>query len=145
MYMAKRKPNEADETAPIEPQDALPANEPPASSESQSEEGQKKRKWAPQFNNFGDYEAGVRVIEDRPNKRMTIQFAEKPSAEVLAVMKSKEYGYSYDIEDKLWYKRINPAKPRQSRAEADELFLKVDNMVREEKGLPPREVSGPSM
>jgi hypothetical protein len=85
-----------------------------------------------------DVQAGVHLVEDRPNKRMTIQFAEKPSAEVLAVVKSEEFGYRYDTDEKLWYKRINQAKPRKSRAEVDELFFQVVDMLRAEKGPPPR-------
>jgi hypothetical protein len=135
--MAKRRPNEADDTAPPETQEAIPAHEPSASNESQEPEGPKKSKWLPRFGSFGDYQAGVRLIEDRENRRMTIKFAEKPSDAVRALLKSEEYGYRFDSEDQVWYKFINPAKPRQSRADADELVLKVADMLREEKGLPP--------
>ena len=143
--MAKRKNNEAEETAPIEPQDALPANEPAARSESQAEEGPKKSKWLPRFGSFGDYQAGVRLIEDRENRRMTIKFEEKPSDAVRAVLKSEDYGYRFDGEDQVWYKFINPAKQRQTRTEADELVLKVADMLREEKGLPKRMASEMAM
>ena len=39
---------------------------------------------------------------------------------------------------RLWYKKISPAKPRQSRQEAEELALAVANMIREEKGMEPK-------
>jgi hypothetical protein len=143
--MAKRKLNEAEELAPTESQETPSANEPPVSSEGQATEEPKKSKWVPRFGSNLDMQAGVHLVEDRPNKRMTIQFAEKPSAEVLAVVKGEEYGYRYDTDEKLWYKRINQAKPRQSRAEADELYFQVVDMIRAEKGLPTREPDGPAM
>lgn len=137
--MAKRK--EAQEVAPTEGQDALPANQAQASSEGQATESPRKSKWAPKFGVFGDYAPGVRLIEDWQNRRMTIQFQDKPSEAVRAVLKSEEHSYRFDGEDQVWYKRINHDKPRQSREEADELVLKVADMIRQEKGLPPREAS----
>jgi len=50
-------------------------------------------------------------------------------------MKSERYGYRFDSEDQVWYKKINPAKARQARNEADQLGFTVANMIRHEKGL----------
>jgi hypothetical protein len=137
--MAKRKQAEGEETAADESLETFPPTEPPTSGEAQAGEAQPKSKWVTRFGSYGDYQAGVRLIEDRKNRRMTIQFEEKPSDAVRAVLKSEEYGYRYDSEDQLWYKAINPAKPRQSREEADELVQKLANMIRQEKGLEPKE------
>jgi hypothetical protein len=108
--------------------DAPPVTDPDAS----------KSKWVPRFGSFGDYEAGVHLVEDRENKRMLIKFDEKPSEQVRTLLKSPEYGYRFDGAEQVWYKFISQARPRQSRREADDLFLKVANMIREEKGLEPR-------
>lgn len=70
---------------------------------------------------------------------MTIQFDEKPSEAVRAVLKSPDYGYRFDPEGKVWYKPINQAKPLQSRQEAEQLALEVTNIIRQEKGLEPRQ------
>jgi hypothetical protein len=143
--MAKRKPEEAQETFPPDSHETFPPTEPPAASEGQAADAPKKSKWAPRFGSFGDFGAGVHLIEDRQNRRMTIQFQEKPSEAVRALMKGEEYGFKFDAGDQVWYKRIDPAKPRQSREEAEELAYLVAKMVREEKGLPPLQASGPSV
>ena len=141
--MAKRKLNEAEELAPAESQETPPVNEPPVSSEGQAAEGPQKSKWVQRFGIFGDYEAGVRLIEDRQNRRMTIKFETKPSEPIRAVMKNPERGWRFDDEDEVWYKRINPAKSRQSREEAEELVYEVADMLRKEKGLPPKQPDPP--
>ena len=43
---------------------------------------------------------------------MTIRFDEKPSEAVRKLVK-EEHSYRFDGEDKVWYKRINPAQARQ--------------------------------
>jgi hypothetical protein len=132
--MAKRKI--ADTTG--EPAEAAEPTAPEAGREEQADAGPPdvaKSKWLPRFEGYTDPEAGVRLIEDRENRRMTIKFDAKPSKAVLDVMK-QESGYRFDGEDELWYKFINPAKPRQTRAEAEEVVVKVANMVRQDKGLP---------
>ena len=53
-------------------------------------------------------------------------------------MKGEQYGYRFDGEDEVWYKKISQAKPRQSRQEAEELAFQAANMIREEKGLEPK-------
>ncbi len=96
-----------------------------------------RSKWADRFNSWGDHEAGVTVIEDRQNRRMTIKFDEKPSDPVRKLMK-EQHGYRYDGEDQVWYKRINPAKARQHRDEAEDVAFKAASLIRQEKGLEPK-------
>ena len=93
---------------------------------------------------WGDFEAGVRLNEDHQNRRMTIKFDEKPSEEVRKLMK-EEFGYRFDGENQLWYKRINLPTARQSREEAEELAFQVANMIRQEKGLEQKESFSISM
>jgi len=135
--MSRNKSTQAAENT-NEPQDATgtesqPGSEPTAGEPQAADAA--KSKWVSRFGSFGDYQAGLRLIEDRQNKRMTIQFQDKPSDAVRAVLKAKEHGFRYDPNDKLWYKPIDQAKPIQSRQEADELVFKVANIIRAEKGL----------
>jgi hypothetical protein len=140
--MSRNKSTQAAAEATTEPQDnpttPTDAGTEPAAGEQQAVDAGKS-KWISRFGSFGDYQAGVRMIEDRQNKRMTIQFQDKPSDAVRAVLKSKEHGFRYDPNDKLWYKPIDQAKHIQSRQEADELVFKVANMIRTEKGLEPKD------
>ncbi len=53
-------------------------------------------------------------------------------------MKGEQYGFRFDGEDEVWYKKIGQAKPRQSRQEAEDLAFQAANMIREEKGLGPK-------
>ncbi len=69
---------------------------------------------------------------------MTIKFDEKPSEEVRALMKGEQYGFRFDGEDELWYKKVSPAKPRQCRQEAEDLASQAANLIRAEKGLEPK-------
>ena len=69
---------------------------------------------------------------------MTIKFDKKPSEEVRALMKGEQHGYRFDGEDEVWYKKISPAKPRQSRQEAEDLAFQAANIIRAEKGLEPK-------
>lgn len=103
----------------------------------------RKSNWVTRFGSWSDYEVGVHLIEDRQNRRMTIQFDEKPSGEVRALMKGEQYGYCFDAEDEVWYKKISRAKPRQSRQEAEDLAFQEANMIREEKGLEPKKAFAP--
>lgn len=94
-----------------------------------------KSTWLTRFGSWTDAQAGVHLIEDRQNRRMTIRFEERPSEAVRAVIKSEEHGFRFDGEEQVWWKRINPAKPVQAREEAEQLAFQVANMIRGEKGL----------
>jgi hypothetical protein len=137
--MVKRKPTEGEETAAAESPDTSAPSELPAGGEGSAATAPPKSKWVSHFGSYGDYEVGVRLIEDRINRRMTIQFQEKPPEAIRAVLKGDEYGYRFDAQDQLWYKPINQDKPRQSRQEAEELVHKVANMIRQDKGLEQKE------
>ncbi len=100
-----------------------------------------KSPWQKRFGSFTDNMAGVRLIEDRENKRMMIQFNEKPSDAVRDMMKSEPYQYRYDTEQQVWYKPISPHTPVSSRGEAQELAFKVADLIRSEQGLEPRVAS----
>lgn len=134
--MAKRKEAERIEENgnPESLREPQGENQPSGAAESHEAEPSGKRPWVARFGSWGDHEAGVRLIEDRQNRLLTIQFDEKPSEAVRKVMKD-EYGYRFEPEDQLWYKRINQVKQRQSRQEAEQLAFTVANMIREEKGL----------
>lgn len=127
-----RRAETGQETDSVEqPQADSPAAEAPGSAAGQAGG---KGNWVARFGTWADYEAGVRLTEDRENRRMMIKFDEKPSEAVREVMK-REHGYQFDGEDQAWYKRVNFAKPKQSRQEAEDLALQVANMIRAEKEL----------
>ena len=118
-----------------QPQADVPPTDAPGSAEAPQEH---KSKWLARFPSWIDPEAGVRLIEDRQNRRMTVKFDEKPEEKVRKVMK-EELRWRFDDENQLWYKKMNPATPRQDREEAEQLAFTVANMIREEKGLPQKQ------
>ena len=130
MARAKKAESAQEAEAVTQPE----ADSPPAHPSSATPDAG-KTKWNSRISGgWGDFEAGVHLNEDHRNRRMTIKFNEKPSEEVRKVMK-EEYGYRFDGENQLWYKRINPPTARQSREEAEEVAFQVANMTRQEKGL----------
>ena len=145
--MARRKPAEQGEE-PVNPaEQQAPQAEGQAAGAGETPDAAPARKstWLARFGSWSDYEAGVHLIEDRQNRRMTIKFDEKPSEKVRALMKGEQHGYRFDGEDEVWYKKISPAKPRQSRQEAEDLAFQSANMIREEKGLEPKKAFGLGM
>jgi hypothetical protein len=125
--------SQADSTAPAETRQDAPAGHDAAPAAADAGEPHRS-KWLARFNSWADHEVGVRLTEDRQNRRMTIRFEEKPGEAVRKLLK-EEYGYRFDGEDAVWHKSINPAKARQSRGEAEELAFKAANLIRQEKGL----------
>ncbi len=79
----------------------------------------------------------MHLTEDRENRRMTIKFDEKPSEAIRDLLK-KQHSYQFDPEDQVWYKKINPAKARQGRTEAEEVVFEAASLIRKEKGLEPK-------
>ena len=138
--MARRKPNEQGEETVSPGEQQAPQAEKPGNGAGETSDAAPARKntWLARFGSWSDYEAGVHLIEDRQNRRMTIKFDEKPSEAVRALMKGEQHGFRFDGEDEVWYKKISQAKPRQSRQEAEELAFQTANMIREEKGLEPK-------
>jgi hypothetical protein len=80
-----------------------------------------------------DVEAGVRLMEDRRFKQMQIAFEQSPSEEVRYEIRNA--GYRWQSKERVWSKQLDPDKAWQTRADADELFAVVTNMIRQEKGL----------
>ena len=143
--MARNKPSPDANTPHPEAQDAAAAADisfPPPTGQPAAPAGEDAgpgagSKWATRFSSWADHEAGVHLTEDRQNRRMTITFDEKPAEAVRKLLK-QDYGYRFDGEDQLWYKRINPAKARQARDEAEEVAFKAATLIREEKGMEPK-------
>jgi len=146
--MAKRKPADdagVDENEPLAGTEMPNADVTRDQSAAGAADGTKRSKWAPRFDSSSDNLAGVHLIEDRENDRMLIKFDEKPSEEVRALLKSQEHRYQFDGEEQVWWKKINPAKPRQCRREAQDLAFEAANMIRKEKGIELNEPFSPAM
>jgi hypothetical protein len=105
----------------------------------------RRSKWLPRFDSWGDHEAGVVVLEDRQNRRMVVKFDDKPSEAVREVMKGEPYGFRFDPDEQLWYKKFSPGIARQARTEADQLGFTVANIIRQEKGLEQKQAFGLGM
>ena len=82
--MARRKPNEqGDEPVnPGEEQARQAEGQAAGAGEAPGAAPARKSAWLARFGSWSDYEAGLHLIEDRQNRRMTIKFDEKPSEAV---------------------------------------------------------------
>jgi len=114
---------------------ALPSHE--SGSETDAGQDQQKRPWKSRFGHWRDNEAGVRIEEDRRNNLSTIIFKEEPPANAVKLL--QERGWVEDKEGGGWSRKIDPLRPGESRGKADDTVLEVDNIIREGKGLPPRQ------
>ena len=85
------------------------------------------------FGIAGDYEAGVRLIENRRDQLMTLKFDQKPSHGVLA--KLRDAGFRWHPRDEVWNRSIQPENARQTRIEAEKLFDDIRQAIRLERGL----------
>jgi hypothetical protein len=85
------------------------------------------------FGIAGDYEAGVRLFENRRERLMVIKFEKKPGGEVLDRM--KDAGFRWNPRDQVWVHPIHPEYARRIRIEAERVYQDVRQMVRQEKGL----------
>lgn len=85
------------------------------------------------FGIAGDYEAGVRLLENRRYRQMAIKFEEKPSQEVLERVKSA--GYRWNQHDKAWVHPIPKESARATRIDAERLYQEVRAMIRQDKGI----------
>lgn len=132
MTRTKRAESTQETEEVTQPQTDAPSADAPGSSAA-TEAG--KSQWTGRIGGgWTDAEAGVHLNEDHANHRLTIKFEEKPSEAIRNVMK-KDHGYQFDGEDQLWWKRVNFAKARQVRIEAENVAFQVANMIREERGL----------
>jgi hypothetical protein len=113
---------------------AQPSQEP--GTEADIGQGNQKKPWKSRMGHWRDNEAGVRIEEDRRNNLSTIIFKEEPPAKAVKLL--QEHGWQEDKEGGGWSRKIDPLRPGESRAKADDIVLALDNIIREGKGLPPR-------
>ncbi len=100
-----------------------------------------KKEYPPIPDPFGiaaDYQAGVRLMENRKERVMAIQFGDgskeaKPSPEVLEMVKAA--GYHWNPSECMWTHPIRYETAMTTRIEADRLYQEVCNQIRQEKGL----------
>jgi hypothetical protein len=131
--MAKRKLQELTDTAAENPFDAT---SPTAGSEQPAATAQpalQKRPIPDPFSIAGDYVAGAFLLESRRYRQMQIKFDDKPSQAVLDAVKAE--GFRYNGQDKVWSKQIQQDTAMQTRIDAERLFQKVTDMIRQEKGV----------
>jgi len=80
-----------------------------------------------------DLEAGIRLQEDRRFKQIQIAFAERPSDEVRYEIGNE--GFRWRSQERVWTKQLDNEKPWQTRADAEALYERVAEMIRDEKGI----------
>jgi hypothetical protein len=88
-----------------------------------------------------DPEAGVKFHFDYERHKAAITFNEKPTAELLDLVKPllKEGKYRWESDPiSAWEKDIKFRSREQDRREAKNTFYAVANAIREQKGLPAR-------
>jgi hypothetical protein len=101
--------------------------------------GEKNYKPLPDpFGIAADYLAGVRLMENKKERVMAIQFGDgsadsKPSPEVLEMVKAA--GYRWNPSERLWTHPIRYETAMSTRIEADRLYQGVCQQIRQEKGL----------
>lgn len=85
------------------------------------------------FGIAGDYEAGVRLFENRRERLMAIKFDQKPGPEVLTRL--KDDGFRWNPRDQVWVHPIYPDQARRIRIDAERTYQDVRQMIRDERGL----------
>jgi hypothetical protein len=90
------------------------------------------------FGIAGDYVAGVRLFESKRDRQMAIKFGEgrpedKPSQAVID--KLKDAGYRWKPADRIWAHPVRHESAMSTRIEAEQLYQKVREMMRQEKGI----------
>lgn len=85
------------------------------------------------FGIAGDYEAGVRLFENRRERLMVIKFEQKPSTEVLSRL--KDSGFRWNPREQVWVHPIYPDEARRIRIEAERTYQAARQMIREDRGL----------
>ena len=115
--------------------DAAQAAQASSSRDGNGQTEEYKLKWLDRFEVYVDDDAGVKVREDRKNKRMTIALRSEPPADVTDMLRDGEW-----IEDckqhNTWHKHIDDMRPGDPRDEARRLAFKAANLIRAEEGLP---------
>lgn len=85
------------------------------------------------FGIAGDYVAGVRLFENRKDRLMVIKFEQKPSTDVLNLL--KDSGFRWNPRDQVWVHPIYTEQARRIRIEAERLYQEVRGMIRQERGI----------
>lgn len=128
-------------TDAVFPASALPPKPPAGDAERRPDAAGEGKAWNPLFGLRGDYEAEVRLLEDRRFKQMHIRFETKPSDAVREAM--RDGGFRWRQAEQAWTRRIDPEHAWRTRAEAETLFGRVVALIREERGLEPARDAGP--
>jgi hypothetical protein len=106
------------------------------------EPGEPQKSWAKQATAsiIVDPEAGVKFHFDYERHKAAITFNEKPTAELLDVVRPilHEGKFSWEGGPIAWEKDIKFPSREQDRREAKKTFYAVANAIREQKGLPTR-------
>ena len=124
----------ATEGATLEPVSPEAQEQTPRSFVARLEQERRKGPSAPDpFGIAGDFEAGVRLFENRQDRLMVIKFDEKPSLAVIDTL--KDAGFRWNPRDKVWVHPIRAEFARTTRIEAERLYQEVRGMIRQEKGL----------
>jgi len=100
-----------------------------------------KAEWKQRVGYWRDNEAGVRIEEDRRNGVSTIIFRDDVPDQSMRKAKQamRENGWQEDRHEGGWSKKIDRLRASQSREDAENMVLAVANIIREEKGLEPKQ------
>jgi hypothetical protein len=140
MSPRNRTPNDKDSTENSTAVADMPATEGGENTPGFAERVGKKT-YKPLPDPFGiatDYLAGVRLMENKKDRVMAIQFGDgsaeaKPSREVIDMVKAA--GYRWNPSERLWTHPVRYETAMTTRIEADRLYQDVCNQIRREKGL----------
>ncbi len=100
--------------------------------------GKRQRVTTPDpFKIAADLLAGVHLFESRRDGQMAISFDQKPSEEVLGMI--KDAGYRWKPQEKVWAHPVRAGSAMSTRIEAEQLYQEVRHMIRKEKGIEPEQ------
>lgn len=85
------------------------------------------------FGIAGDYEAGIRLFENRKDRLMVIKFEQKPGTDVLNLL--KDAGFRWNPRDQVWVHPIYKEEAMRIRIGAERLYQEVRGMIRQERGI----------
>src|SRR5262249_33887527 len=100
------------------------------------EHGEGKREWVKSLTVITDPDTGMRFHFDYESHKGVITFEERPSASVTKML--HDGGYRWKQEVKAWLLSLTPGQWEADRKHAKKVFWQVADVVRAEKGLPPR-------
>ena len=110
--------------------------------------GEPQQKWQPdpfemESITLGDERGDprMRLYRNQRYSQMAIQFDERPDARYTKML--TDAGYRWRPVEKVWTHQLNPDARWRTQAEAEHLFRRIGNAIREDKGLGP--VQGPGV